>query len=174
MPPGRDRLKQERGSVKWNHPFKIFHRGSIYAKTFCGMLALSVCVLSIFYISIGRMNLRHHKEQIAASSLSLLHMSASSLEVTFDVLSQGMTQTLWNQDFIDFMINPSSMDQELSYRISQQLMRSVSSSELIAKAYFYSPFSDVVFHSGNSILARNTMLDRDLLKAYEELGSLND
>lgn len=160
--------------MKWAHPFKIFRKGSIYTRTFCGILALSVCVLSIFYISIGRMNLKYHQEQIAASNLSLLRMSASSLDVTFDVLSQGMTQTMWNQDFIGFMINPASIDQELSYRINQQLRSSVNSSALIAKAYFYSPFSDVVFHSGTSILSKDTMWDHALLRAYDALEPLNN
>lgn len=159
--------------MKWYHPFRIFRKGSIYTKTFCGTLALSVCVLSIFYISIGRMNLKHHKEQITASNLSLLQISASSLEVTMDMLSQGMTQTMWNQDFIDFMVNPSGVDQELIYRISQQLRSTVSSNSLVSRAYFYSPFSDTVFHGGNSILSKATMADRGLLQAYEALDPLS-
>ena len=127
-----------------------------------------MCTFHILYLYRANV-LQRHKEQIAASNLSLLHISASSLEVTVDVLSQGMTQTMWNQDFIDFMINPASVDQELSYRISQHLRSTVSSSALISRAYFYSPFSDLVFHSGNSILNRDTMADRGLLQAYEEL-----
>lgn len=153
--------------MKWEHPFKIFRKGSIYTKTFCGILALSACALSIFYISLGRMDLRHHQEQIAASNLSLLRVSASSLDVTFDVLSQSMAQTMWGQDFIHFMIDPNSVDQALSYRISQHLRSRVSNSVLIAKAYFYSPFSDMVFHSGNSILSKDTMRDRELLQTYD-------
>jgi len=162
--------------MKWN-PLKIFHKGSIYTKTFCGMLTLSVCALSAFYIFLGQVNLKHLREQIASSNLSLLHMSASSLEVTFDMLAQSMTQTMWNQDFLEFMISPGRVDQELSYRISQQLHSSVSNNALIAKAYFYTPFSDIVFHSGGLILSiqsKDTMTDSGLLQAYDALEPLNN
>ncbi|MBE6910683.1 MAG: helix-turn-helix domain-containing protein [Ruminococcaceae bacterium] len=147
--------------------YAIDHKGKIYTRTFCALLAMSICVVSVFYVSLNRMFVRHHREQIATTNLDYLRLSASSLDVTFSVLSRSMTQALWHQDFIAYMINPATVDQEMYYRISQRLRQDVSSVELISCAYFFSPLSDVVFRNGNPVMSKSDLPDRDILEAFE-------
>ena len=54
-------------------------------------------------------------------------------------------------------------------RICQQLKNVVSSSRLLSRAYFYSPFNDLVFQNSDALLDRKTMADRELLQAFESM-----
>ncbi len=157
--------------------YEVNHRGKVYTRTFCALLILSVCVVSAFYFSLNRMVIRHHREQIATTNLDYLRLSASSLDVTFDVLGQTMTQALWNQDFIAYMLRPNHSDQDLYYRISTRLKQDVSSNGLITAAFFYSPLSDVVFRNGNPVMEKRDLPDWSMIEAYERsehFGTLNE
>ena len=153
--------------MNWGFWKKITHGGSIYTKTFGGLLGLSFAVLFIFYIFLNSTVSSHHREQIAVSNLDHLRLSASSLEVTFDVMTQSMTQTMWNHDFIDYMVNPKQNDPDMNYRIIQHLKTCVRNSDLLSRAYFYSPLDDSVFQNGDSILTKDTLPDKNVLAAYE-------
>lgn len=145
-----------------------FSWDSVFTKTFYGMLGLSVCVVLLFYLVLNSTLAQHQREQIAASNLNSLRLSAASVELTVDALTQGMTQIMWNSDFVGYMVVPNQQKQELHYRICQQLKNVVSSSRLLSRAYFYSPFNDIVFQNGDALLDRRTMADRELLQAFEE------
>ncbi len=153
--------------MKQKDRLKFLRRGTIYSKTFYGILAVSVCVLSIFYISFNMMITRQNREQIALSNLNLLRLSSESLDVTVEVMAQGMTQTMWSSDFISFMIRPNQNSQELNYRICQQLKTCVDSGELVARAYFYSPFSDMVFSNTGTIYTKQEFDDWSIMQDYQ-------
>lgn len=146
---------------------QFFSWGSIFTRTFYGMLALSVCVILIFYLVLNSTLAQHQREQIATYHLNTLRLSAASMETTLDALSQGMSQIMWNPDFVGYMVTPNQSSQELHYRICQQMKSIVSSSNLLERAYFYSPFSDTVFQNSNILLSRETMPDREILQAFE-------
>lgn len=150
------------------HEFNF--RGKVYTRTFCAMLVMSAFVVSMFYVSLNQLVIRSHREQLATTNLDYLRLSASSLDVTIDVLSQTMTQTLWNPDFIQYMINPANAGQAEFYRISARLRQDVSSNSLILGAYFYSPHSDVVFRNGNPVMDKSDLPDWDVIEAYENTG----
>ena len=153
--------------MKGAEKLRFLRRGTIYSKTFYGILAVSVCVLSIFYISFNLMITRQNREQIAIYNLNLLRLSSESLEVTVDVMAQGMTQTMWSSDFINFMVCPNQGSQEIHYRICQQLKTCVTSGELLTRAWFYSPLSDMVFESSGAIYTKENMADWEVFRAYE-------
>ncbi|MCI9243259.1 MAG: helix-turn-helix transcriptional regulator [Lawsonibacter sp.] len=146
-----------------------FSWDSVFTKTFYGMLGLSVSVVLIFYLVLNSTLAQHQREQIAATNLNSLRLAASSVELTVDALSQGMTQIMWNSDFVGYMVVPTQQKQELHYRICQQLKNVVSSSRLLSRAYFYSPFNDLVFQNSDALLDRKTMADRELLQAFESM-----
>lgn len=155
-------------AMKQEGRLKFLRRGTIYFKTFYGILAVSVCVLSIFYISFNLMITKQNREQIALYNLNLLRLSSESLDVAVEVMSQGMTQTMWSSDFISFMVRPNQNSQELNYRICQQLKTCVNSGETLCRAWFYSPLSDMVFESSGTIYTKQTMKDWDVIQAYED------
>lgn len=153
--------------MKRSEPYELNYRGKVYTRTFCALLAMSVIIVSAFYISLNRMVIRHHREQLATTNLDYLRLSASSLDVTFEVLAQTMTQTLWNPDFIQYMINPADAGQAAFYRVSARLRQDVANNSLIRAAYFYSPLSDVVFRNGNPVMEKSALPDWDVIEAYE-------
>lgn len=153
--------------MKQKDRLKFLHRGTIYSKTFYGILAMSVCVLSIFYISFNMMITRQNREQIALYNLNLLKLSSESMETTIDVMAQGMTQTMWSSDFISFMVRPDQDSQDLNYRLCQQLKTCVNSGNLVSCAYFYSPFSEMVFANNGTIYTKQTLSDWEVMQAYD-------
>lgn len=146
---------------------KMITKNSIFAKTFYGTLLLSVGLMAIFYISLNAMNTRHQRQQIANSQLGMLRQVAASMELTMDSLAQGMSQTMWNKDFISYMINPGH-DNDLSYRIVLQLKNTVSEDQKIDRAYFFSPLDGTVFQNSGLISTVDTFREKDMLKAYHQ------
>lgn len=141
-------------------------RNTIFAKTFYGILLLSIGMLTIFYASLTAAVDRHNKEQLMAGNLGLLRQSAASMEVSLEALAQSMAQSLWNRDFMSYMVSPNTKDQSLYYRIFQQLSSSVSDNAFVTKALFFSTLSDQVLQAPSVLGSKQTCSDPDMLSAY--------
>ena len=153
--------------MKYNPFYDVTWKGRIYKRTVYALLAAAVVLITVFYLIVAGILVRHNREELATTNLDLLELSASSVNVSLDVMSLAMTQTLWNQDLINYMVTLPQEDQSLNTRIFRTLQRGVDGNALILHAYFYSPRSDMVFHSENALLSRQSPTVDKALSAYE-------
>lgn len=152
--------------MKYSPFYDVARKGRIYKRTVNALLAAAAALITVFYLIVAGIVVRHEREEIAVSSLDLLELSASSVNVSLDVMGHAMTQTLWNKDFTTYLVT-LQQDQELNLRISRILQRGVEGNNLILRAYFYSPRADLVFQSGAALLSRQSQTVDAALTAYE-------
>ena len=149
-----------------------FKQGSsIFTKTFLCLIILSLSMILFFGVWMNIVSIRNHRSQIGLSNLSRLRQAGESVDLTMEVLSQSMTQTIWSNDFITYMITPhnSSEDSEKrdrDYRMIRQLKSTVDGSDLIKKACFYSPLSGKIYQNTYTILDSTQFTDWFVLQNH--------
>ena len=107
--------KQENGLTGFRGKRRLFF------KILGLMMALSLMTVLVFGMFINQLVLRNQTERINELNLNQLQRISSDVELIFDLLSQGMTRSMWSDDFINLMITPGQHNADLAYRVIKVL-----------------------------------------------------
>ncbi|MFZ5966117.1 MAG: helix-turn-helix transcriptional regulator [Bacillota bacterium] len=155
---------------KSNSFIGMFKWKSIFTKIFMVLIFLSIIMMLFFGYFTNYITLKTHQEKINSSNLSLLKQVSDTADITFFLLSQNMTQSMWDDDLIQYMINPQEYCQDRDYRIIRLLNSSVLNIPLVKEAYFYSPIADMVFSSDGTIKEKSVFEDASILNEHLNNG----
>ena len=155
--------KQENGLTGFRGKRRLFF------KILGLMMALSLMTVLVFGVFINRLVLRNQKERINELNLNQLQRISSDVELIFDLLSQGMTRSMWSDDFINLMITPGQHNADLAYRVIKVLEDQVKENDLVRKSYLYLPFSDEVYVYSGTYMDLEYLGDREMVKGYLEI-----
>ena len=122
-------------------------KNSLFVKIFSGLLLLSFTMILFLGFWMNNISSQNYRKQAAMLNLSRLRQTDESMELIIDVLSQSMAQMMWSNDFITYMVTPKKVAPERDYRIGRQIRSMGSGSELVLKAFLYSPLSEEIYDS---------------------------
>lgn len=159
---------------------KSFKSQSIFVKTFVMLMLLSLMMVLSIGIWMNGITARNHRLQVAQSNLSRLQQTGETMKITVQSMGQTMSQIMWSDDFITYMLLPYSyhynedsglmekntnMNQTRDYRMVRQLVSAVEGNDLVKKAFFYSELSRIIYDD------RSFIRDGEL---YEDWGIIED
>lgn len=146
----------------------FFGRRIIFYKILGLLTALSLITVLIFGVFINQLVLKNQKKNIDDLNLHQLQRISSDVELVFDLLAQGMTRSMWSDDFIDLMITPDQHNADLTFRVIKVLQDQVEENNLVRKSYLYLPYSDEVYVYSGTYMDLVYLGDRQLLYDYLE------
>lgn len=141
----------------------------IFFKTLGLLMALSLITVLIFGIFINQLVVKNQKKNIDDLNLHQLQRISSDVELVFDLLAQGMTRSMWSDDFIDLMITPNQHNADLTYRVIRVLKDQVEENDLVRKSYLYLPYSDEVYVYSGTYMELRYLGDRELIHHYLDI-----
>ena len=151
---------------KWQ---ELFAKRSLFYKTLVLLLALSVITIIFFGFFMNMIYSKSQREKLAELNLLQLRRTSEELDMTFDVMSKSMSQTLYSSDFIHLMIDPATEDPDTDTRAINMLKSQVSTHDLVNSAFFYSPFSQKIYSSTGTVLAMAESGDGEIVSHYLEV-----
>lgn len=140
----------------------------IFFKILGLLTALSLMTVLIFGVFINQLVVKNQKKNIDDLNLHQLQRISSDVELVFDLLAQGMTRSMWSDDFIDLMITPDQHNADLTYRVIKVLQDQVEENDLVRKSYLYLPYSDEVYVYSGTYMELKYLGDRELIHQYLE------
>lgn len=147
----------------------FFGKRIIFFKILGLLTALSLLTVLIFGVFINQLVVKNQKKNIDDLNLHQLQRISSDVELVFDLLSQGMTRSMWSDDFIDLMITPNQHNADLTFRAMKVLKDQVEENNLVRKSYLYLPYSDEVYVYSGTYMDLVYLGDRELIYDYLEI-----
>lgn len=132
--------------------FKI---NNIFLKIFSILTIITILILLVLSYYLNSMIIENQEDEFNQNNFSHLQQFSDSLELTLSIVSQSMSQTLWDKDIISYLVNPLNMDYQRTSRIMRILNNNVSGNKLVSTAYLFSPFSNVIYDSSNNIFSKD-------------------
>lgn len=145
----------------------------IFFKTLGLLTVLSLITVLIFGVFINQLVVKNQKKNIDDLNLHQLQRISSDVELVFDLLAQGMTRSMWSDDFIDLMITPNQHNADMTFRAIKVLQDQVEENELVRKSYLYLPYSDEVYVYNGTYMDLKYLGDRELIYQYLEAREEN-
>lgn len=145
-------------------------RNSIFMRIFTGLILLSLIMVSFMGFWMNNVSSRNYRHQAALSNLNRLKQADEAMSLIVDVLNQSMSQMMWSNDFITYMVSPERVNPEQDYRMIRQLKSIISGSDLVQRAFLYSPFAEEIYDS-TAIFSAKDFDDGPILKKYFEANS---
>lgn len=139
------------GETSRKGSFRVFGIHSIFTKTFLSLILLCVVLMAFFNHILSRTMLESQLEKERSANLTALNQIADSIDLTFSVMAQSMSQTVWSSDIIAFLVNPYKRTPERDYRVIQLLDSHARGSGLVSGAYVYSPLSGAIYGSDGQV-----------------------
>ncbi len=145
----------------------------LFIRTLGLLIALSLLTVVIFGVFINQLVVKNQKDKIDELNLNQLQRISSDVELIFDLLAQGMTRSMWSDDFIELMITPDQHNADLAHRIIRVLDDQVNENDLVRKSYLYLPFSDEVYVYSGTYMELEYLGDREMIHDYLRMREEN-
>lgn len=149
-------------------------KNNLFVKIFSGLILMSLTMVLFLGFWMNNISSQNYRKQAAMLNLTRLRQADESMELIIDVLSQSMAQMMWSNDFITYMVCPTKVAPERDYRISRQIKSMGSGSELVLRAFLYSPLAGEIYDSDSIFLAEEysdwPVLQEHLARMAEKEG----
>ena len=139
----------------------------IFFRTLVALIALNIfaCAL-LFHILHGVMS-RNQVRETYQTNLSLLEQADYSVVQVIALLKQNMAQIIWNENVIQYLMDPYQFDADTGNGVFHILRDVVDSLYFVKEAYLYSSFSMEMYCDTGKIVAREEVDFRELLDWHE-------
>lgn len=131
---------------------RLVRFNSAFFQTFLIVLILILILLGTFSVYTLYLENKGLKKSAEDSYLNLLRTTSTATELTLQNLQNLMNQTIWNKDFTNAIINPSSDNYTRTSTIITHLHQIANDYPYVDKAYLYIPTDDTVYSSDLSYL----------------------
>lgn len=140
-------------------------KNSIFVRIFTGLILLSLIMISFMGFWMNNISSQNYRRQVAMSNLDRLKQADEAMTLMVNMLNQSMSQMMWSSDFITYMVSPRRVTPEQDYRIIRQLKNTIDGSELVEKAFLYSPLTKEIYDS-SAIYSAEEFEDWSILNEY--------
>ncbi len=126
---------------------ELIRNQSIFNRIFFGLMSMFIILILTVTFWINHISARSQQRLIMQNNLSRMQAADRTVTQVFDDLTASMTQLLWNQEMLSYLLLPVPEDQTRYYRISQELSNVARSIWGVKEIFFYSDYTGKVFHS---------------------------
>nr|WP_312579004.1 AraC family transcriptional regulator [Sedimentibacter sp.] len=147
-----------------------FNINSIFFKIFSILIIITILILLFLSYFLNSIIINNQEDEINQNNFSHLQQFSDSLDLTLSIVSQSMSQCLWDKDIISYLVNPLIIDYQRTARIMRTLNNNVSGNKLVANAYLFSSLSNEIYDSNNNIISRDVPSIKKILDDYLSLN----
>lgn len=152
---------------------------SLFLKIFFLLLLLSIATIIAVVIFINTLVVREQNKSIEQLQHRQLVYASTLMDLRVEEMEHNAISFLQNDDMISAMVNSQGSDADTKLRILSLLENQMTETESITNAFFYMPFSGLVYYANGDIVSLDYSPEQDLIQqyltVYEEGGiSLED
>ena len=129
---------------------ELFQNQSIFRRIFLSLMSFLMILILVVTYWVNQVSDRGQQVQIMRSSLARMEAASRTLEQVFDDLTASMTQLLWTDNFLKYLLLPVPEDQTRFSAIQRQLNNVSRSTWVVKQISFFCDYSERVFRSDTS------------------------